>query len=246
MTKMKTALVTGAASGIGRACSEALADDGYLVFCADTKSRETETSALVPLRLDVTDERAWDKAVGRIIEENGRLDVVVNNAGFGRPAPIVETSFDSWRQQMAVNLDGVFLGTRAAMRVMTEQKRGCIINIASLASFQGTPGNAAYCAAKAGVHLLTRTAAKEAAAMNRGIRINSVHPGLIATDSAKLVVKESFGDASEDAFQNLESQIPLGRAGRPNDIAAMVKFLVSDEAAYITGAPFIVDGGWYA
>jgi NAD(P)-dependent dehydrogenase (short-subunit alcohol dehydrogenase family) len=170
----RIALVTGAAHGIGAAIAARLALEGCSVLVADiNQAAAAQTAKAInaePLLLDVSSEPAWDAAIAAVLARHNRLDVLVNNAGFGAPAPIVETSFASWRAQMAVNLDGVFLGVRAGLRVMLAQGSGVIVNIASLASYLGTPGNAAYCAAKAGVHLLTKTAAKEAAARGRQSR----------------------------------------------------------------------------
>jgi NAD(P)-dependent dehydrogenase (short-subunit alcohol dehydrogenase family) len=172
--------------------------------------------------------------------------VLVNNAGYGAPAPLLETSLESWKAQVDVNLTGCFLGVREAMKVMIPQGYGSIVNMASLASFRGTPGNAAYCAAKAGVYLLTKTAAREATFTGAKVRVNSVHPGLIGTDSAATIVSQSMGITPERAFEMVAKNIPLQTVGTPEEVAGAVRFLASDAASYITGTSINVDGGMHA
>jgi NAD(P)-dependent dehydrogenase (short-subunit alcohol dehydrogenase family) len=246
----KTALVTGGASGIGAACARGLAQDGFSVWVADRNAAGAADVARAigaqSLELDVTDEAAWMRAIARLSAASESLDVLVNNAGFGAPAPIVQTTLDDWRAQLDVNLTGCFLGVREALKVMIPRGHGVIINMASLASFRGTPGNAAYCAAKAGVFLLTKTAALEAAHAGSKVRVNSVHPGLIATESAAKVVSRSIGVPVEQAFQAISRNIPLRAPGEPDQVAAVVRFLASDAAAYITGTGITVDGGMHA
>jgi NAD(P)-dependent dehydrogenase (short-subunit alcohol dehydrogenase family) len=246
----KIAMVTGAASGIGEACARGLAEDGFFVLVADIDIAGTERVAAAiggkPITLDVTSEEAWGQVFEMVRDEHGRLDVLVNNAGGGAPAPILMTSYDSWKKQIDLNLNSYFLGVKEAMRLMIEQGHGSIINMSSLAAFRGTPGNAAYCAAKAGIYLLTKTAALEATFTGAKVRINSVHPGLIATESATMVVSRSTGVAPENAFDAISKNIPLKRPGEPDEIATTVRFLASDAASYITGTSINVDGGMNA
>jgi 3(or 17)beta-hydroxysteroid dehydrogenase len=244
------AMVTGAASGIGEACARGLAKDGFFVLVADIDVAGAERVAGdisgKAVTLDVTSEEAWRQAFAMIRADHGRLDVLVNNAGGGAPAPILMTSYDSWKKQINLNLNSYFLGVKEGMRLMIEQGHGSIINMSSLAAFRGTPGNAAYCAAKAGIYLLTKTAALEATRDGAKVRINSVHPGLIATESATMVVSRSTGVAPENAFDAISKNIPLKRPGEPDEIAATVRFLASDAASYITGTSINVDGGMHA
>lgn len=246
----KIAMVTGAASGIGEACARGLAEDGFFVLVADI---DAEGAARVAadirgkaVAMDVTSEQAWTDVFAMIATDHGALHVLVNNAGGGAPAPILMTSYDSWKTQIDLNLNSCFLGVKTAMQMMVPRGEGSIINMSSLAAFRGTPGNAAYCAAKAGIYLLTKTAALEAVQQGGKVRINSVHPGLIATQSATMVVSRSTGVAPEYALDVISKNIPLKRAGEPNEIAATVRFLASDAASYITGTSINVDGGMHA
>jgi 3(or 17)beta-hydroxysteroid dehydrogenase len=246
----RIAIVTGAASGIGAACARALSVDGFLVWVADINADGAAQVASecggVAATLDVVDEGSWDKLIADIMAKHGRLDVLVNNAGASMPAPILMTSYDSWKRQIDVNLNSCFLGVKEAMKVMIEQGHGSIINMSSLGAFRGTPGNAAYCAAKAGIYLLTKTAALEATFTGSKVRINSVHPGLIATESATMVVSKSIGVAPENAFDAISKNIPLKAPGTPEQVASVVSFLASDAASYVTGTSINVDGGMHA
>jgi 3(or 17)beta-hydroxysteroid dehydrogenase len=246
----KIAMVTGAASGIGEACARGLAEDGFFVLVADINAEDAERVAASingkAVILDVTSEQAWTDVFALIAKDYGVLDVLVNNAGGGAPAPILMTSYESWKKQIDLNLNSYFLGVKNAMKMMVERGEGSIINMSSLAAFRGTPGNAAYCAAKAGIYLLTKTAALEATFTGAKVRINSVHPGLIATESATMVVSRSTGVAPENAFDAISKNIPLKRPGEPDEIAATVRFLASDAASYITGTSINVDGGMNA
>jgi 3(or 17)beta-hydroxysteroid dehydrogenase len=246
----KIALVTGAASGIGEACARGLAADGFHVLVADINLDGAERVATEiggkAVMFDVTSEQGWTDVFAMIEKDHGTLDVLVNNAGGGAPAPILMTSYDSWKKQIDLNLNSYFLGVKAAMTMMVERGHGSIINMSSLAAFRGTPGNAAYCAAKAGIYLLTKTAALEATAAGAKVRINSVHPGLIATESATMVVSRSTGVAPENAFDAISKNIPLKRPGEPDEVAAAVRFLASDASSYITGTSINVDGGLHA
>jgi 3(or 17)beta-hydroxysteroid dehydrogenase len=246
----KIAMVTGAASGIGEACARGLAEDGFFVLVADINAEGAAKVASAiggkAVTLDVTSEQAWSDVFTMIASEHGALDVLVNNAGGGAPAPILMTSYESWKKQIDLNLNSYFLGVKAAMQMMVERGEGSIINMSSLAAFRGTPGNAAYCAAKAGIYLLTKTAALEATFTGAKVRINSVHPGLIATESATMVVSRSTGVAPENAFDAISKNIPLKRPGEPDEIAATVRFLASDASSYITGTSINVDGGMHA
>lgn len=246
----KIALVTGGASGIGAACARGLAQDGFKVWVSDIDLPGAQALAVqidgIAVELDVTNEAAWTSAIGQLMRQHDRFDVLVNNAGYSAPSPILETSLESWKSQISINLDGCFLGVREAMKVMMRQGQGSIINMGSLASFRGTPGNAAYCAAKAGIYLLTKTAAREASFGGAKVRINSVHPGLINTEAAAEVVSRSMNVAPDKAFELVAKNIPLQTVGTPEEVAAAVRFLASDAASYITGTSINVDGGMHA
>jgi NAD(P)-dependent dehydrogenase (short-subunit alcohol dehydrogenase family) len=247
MDTQRIAVVTGAASGIGKACADALSKDGFLVYFTDIQAEAVEKAAAHSHAracvLDITSEKQWEDTFSRLIREHGRIDVLVNNAGYSTPCSITDLSLDQWRKQIQLNLDGYFLGVRTAMRTMLPQGHGVIINMASLASYMGTPGNAAYCAAKAGVHLLTKTAAREAAMICPKLRINSVHPGLIATEAAVRVVSQSLNVEAKNALQVASGMTPMARPGQPEEVAAVVSFLASDAASYLTGTEINVDGG---
>jgi 3(or 17)beta-hydroxysteroid dehydrogenase len=244
------ALVTGGGSGIGAACTRALAADGCHVWVTDLDKHRSRAIAdsidgsAAPL--DVTSEAQWIAVLDQLMSKHGRLDVLVNNAGYGAPSPIVETTLENWKAQIDVNLNGCFLGVREAMKIMVPQGSGSIINMSSLGAFRGTPNNAAYCAAKAGISLLTRTAALEATMTGAKVRINSVHPGLIATESASHIVSSSIGVPQDQAFDAISRMIPLKAPGTPEQVAAVVAFLASDAASYITGTSVNVDGGMHA
>ena len=186
----RVALVTGAASGIGRACAQRLASEGAAVLVCDIQesagkeaaSQIAATGARAEyVRLDVTDEESWIRAVDVARQAFGALHILLNNAGVGRPAPITEMTLESWRFQFAVNLDAHFLGMKHSIPLMTETGGGSIINVSSAAGMKTYANMSAYCASKGGVRHLTKVAAVECAQNKTGIRVNSIHPGIIKT-----------------------------------------------------------------
>ena len=260
----RVALVTGGASGIGRACAEALAAEGALVWIADVDAAAGRAAceaiaarggAVRFVALDVTDESAWASAIARIQREDRALHVLVNNAGICIASPLLELSYASWRRQLAVNLDGVFLGTKAALPLLAASGGGSIVNISSVAGLQGAIGLSGYCATKGGVRLFTKAVALECARARNGVRVNSVHPGGIETPLwAKMA---SDGDALPAGDPEVASRMdatreasraatPLGVVGSPADIAAGVVYLASDDARFVTGAELVIDGGVHA
>ncbi len=235
------ALVTGGSRGIGRACCLKLAREGFLVA---VNYRQEEAQALqvvaeieaaggkaFALQGDVSVPGEAERLVQAVLAEAGRLDVLVNNAGIARDNLVLRMTDEEFSIVLQTNLVGAFRLIRAALRPMLKQRGGRIINISSIAGMVGNPGQANYSAAKAGMLGLTRSVAKEVA--SRGITVNAVAPGLIDTEMSGAI----------KGREQLISNIPLGRAGTPEEVAAAVAFLASPEAAYITGVTLPVDGG---
>ena len=248
----KVVLVTGAANGIGLAAVAEFAREGATVVASD-RDGDGLARALSPLQAmgrvealiqDVTDEAAWDAAIAGIVRRYGHLDVLVNNAGIGIMADAEHSSLEVWRKTMAVNLEGVFLGTRAAIRAM-KARGGVIVNVASIAANVGEPLLAAYNASKGGVSQLTKAAALHCAAERYPIRVNSLHPGYTVTRLVTDAVA-SLGEEAAAFSASVLSKIPIGRMADPREIARPLLFLASDDASYMTGAELVVDGGYLA
>ena len=239
----KVALVTGASRGIGRAIALTLAKNGADIainFAGNVTAAEGVASEIkamgrkaILVQGSVTDTATCQKMVNKVISELGKIDILVNNAGITRDGLLMRMSSEDWDAVLTTNLKGVFNCTKAVIKPMMKQRSGRIVNMASVVGETGNAGQANYAAAKAGVIGFTKTMAKEIA--SRGITVNAVAPGFIATDMTKVLpdkVKEA-----------METGIPLGRAGEPQDVANAVLFFVSDNAAYITGQVLNVDGG---
>lgn len=248
----KVAIVTGGAEGIGRGCALRLAEEGAQVAVTDIQDgpgkavvQEIGADAMF-LHHDVTDEDAWIAVVRSVVARFGRLDILVNNAGIGLWGPITEFTLSDWRRQNAVNLDGVFLGTKHAIPAMREGDGGSIINLSSVAGLQGAPNFAAYCATKGGVRLFSKAVALEVARDH--IRVNSVHPGVIDTPIWGKANSESApapaGDgATPDPRAIAAAIVPSGEVGTPRDIADGIVFLASDESRYMKGSELVIDAG---
>src|SRR5712691_4292153 len=247
----KIAIVTGGASGIGAACAATLAREGARVVISDIDdARGTALAATIAaaghdaiyLTHDVTDEGSWQRLIGGVERRYGRLDILVANAGIGIMAPsIVDMSLADWRRQTAVNLDGVFLSVKYCIPLMRKSGGGSIVMTSSIAGLRGSATLAGYCATKGGVRLFAKAIAMECASRGDGIRVNSVHPGIIDTP---IWGKLSGGrNAPIDIDEYGRRGAPLGRVGKPQDIANGVLFLASDASSYITGTELVIDGG---
>lgn len=240
----KVAVVTGAARGIGAATARALSATGMSVVVVDRRD-DLGTAVVAELgdraifvAADVTEPAGWESIVATAVESFGGIDVLVNNAAIIRVAPLLEMEVDTFDKVVATNLRSVFLGIRAVAPVMIERGGGSIVNLASPQAFEGRAGLAAYSSAKFGVRGLTRTAALELGP--NGVRVNTVVPGAVRTP---MLARPGWSDADyDDAYRDL----PLGRIATPEDIAAMIAFLASDDSSYCTGADFVVDGGGLA
>lgn len=235
----KIAIVTGAGRGIGEGIARKLAEEGATVVCADVNADDATRVAsslghgAIGARLDVSNSGECDALVNDVHDRFSRLDVLVNNAGINRDAMLHKMTDEQWQQVIAVDLSGVFYMTRAASRIMRAAGRGRIVNISS-ASWMGNIGQANYAAAKAGVVGLSRTAAKELARSQ--VTVNAICPGFIDTQMTRGI---------PDAIREQQvAKIPLGRMGQPADVAAVVAFLASDEAGYVTGEVINVGGGY--
>ncbi|NNM58131.1 SDR family NAD(P)-dependent oxidoreductase [Acidocella sp.] len=229
----KVALITGAAGGIGAATAKLFASQGAQLVLADVAPLAAAPGVLT-LQLDVTDEAGWSTAVEQAIKRFGRLDVLVNNAGIFKMAPLEETSVAMFEQTVRINQLGVFLGMRAAAPVMKAQGAGSIINISSVGGLLGSPNNIAYSGTKWAVRGMTKCAATELAPFK--VRVNSIHPGGVDTPMLTAQIQGA-------ALAGVAAGTPLGRLATADDVAAMALFLASDDSSYSTGSEFVCDGG---
>ncbi len=255
----KVALVTGGASGIGEAVAELLAQEGATVVATDIDdlkgpevvTRITKTGGkAVFLEQDVTSEGRWAEITAEIERRFGRLDIMVSNAGIGIAVPsVVDMTLSDWRKQTAINLDGVFLSVKYCLPLMRKQGGGSIIMMSSLAGLRGAAGLAGYSATKGGVRLFAKAVAMECAGIGDGIRVNSVHPGIIDTPIWAKIPAGAAGagqNAPIDPEERAKFATPLGRAGQAAEIASGVLYLASDASRYVTGTELVIDGGMNA
>jgi 3(or 17)beta-hydroxysteroid dehydrogenase len=248
----KVALVTGGASGIGLATARLLLEEGAKVAVTDLAGPASEQAVAALAHgarardvsfqpLDVVREDDWTLVTDRIVRDHGRLDILVNNAGIAFLKDIEATTLAEWRELMAVNLDGTFLGCKHAIRVMKDRGGGSIINLSSIAGMVGYGGLAAYCASKGGVRLLTKSVALHCARKGYNIRCNSVHPSFVETPMLAAMIASARDPEKMQA--SCTAAAPLGRLAQPIEVARMILFLASEESAFTTGAELVVDGG---
>lgn len=252
----RIALVTGCTGGIGSEIARSLAEAGAVVVGADLPA---EWSAAQPewgyYQLDVTDEASWQAAISAIEARYGRLDTLIHVAGIVVVEKMENTTLEQWRKQMAVNVDGVFLGTKSAIDLMKRSGEdlphgASIVVISSVAGKIGSPLHTGYCASKGAVALFVKACAMEFSALNYKVRVNSVHPSGVKTGMVdhilQRIVDSGFAASVEEAAAGLAPAHPIGRMADPIDIAKTVRFLASDEAGYMHGSELIVDGGFTA
>ena len=241
----KAVLVTGAASGIGRACAEMLAGEGAKVAVTDINlAGATDVAsgigpAAVAIAHDVTDEQAWQDALSKTVEAFGGLHVLVNCAGTAIAGSVEDTSLEDWRALHALDLDSVFLGCKYAISHMAASGGGSIVNISSISGIIAGHNLAAYNSAKAAVRHLTKSVALHCARQDNGVRCNSVHPAFVDTPILDNLLR---GDRDEGVAK-LARQIPLGMVGAPEDVGHAVVYLASDESRFMTGSELVLDGG---
>ena len=248
----KVAIVTGGASGIGAACAATLAREGAKVIITDIDDPRgqalvdkigSDSGEVVYLHQDVSLEESWPGVIDATERRFGRLDVMVANAGIGIMCKAVEMSLADWRRQTAVNLDGVFLSVKYAVPAMRRAGGGSIIITSSVAGLRGSAGLAGYCTTKGGVRLFAKAVAMECAAEGDGIRVNTVHPGVIDTPIWTKISGSTGRNVPIDPNEVAKAGVPLGRVGQAQDIANGVLFLASDASNYMTGAELVIDGG---
>ncbi len=259
----RTAVVTGAASGVGEAVAVRLARSGAKVVALDLDSEKLEAvtqrirddgGMASAYRLDVSDEREWETFDPWLRATHGGLHVFVGNAGIFDVRKVEDTTLEQWTRLVRVNLDGIFLGTRTAVRIMkdtpvVEGTTHSIVNISSVGGIIGAPYGSAYHATKGGIRLFTKSVALECGLLKYPIRANTVHPGPTETPMGGQLLRDRAaltGSAETDVHADLLRLVPLGRLGQPDDIAGAVAFLSGPEAGFMTGSEMIVDGGFTA
>ena len=250
----RVGIITGASSGIGAATARVLAREGAKLVLTDLDDAAGQALAAeiggVYVHHDVTDDAAWPGVVAAAEQQFGRLDILVANAGIGIMGPAIEMSLADWRRQMAINVDGVFLSVKYCIPAMRRAGNGgSIVMLSSVAGLRGSAGLAGYSATKGAVRLFAKSMALECAQAQDGIRVNSVHPGIIATP---IWTKMGDGVAGGVARRNnaplnpdriAAASVPIGKAGQAEDIANGILFLASDQSSHMTGSELVIDGG---
>ena len=240
----RVAMITGGSEGIGRATARLLAGRGAtVIICArrpdkleDARAEIAAVGHVETVQLDVSDDQAFTKAIEDAASRHGRLDMLVNNAMSVHYAPIARLTLEHWRKDFAVNADAVFVGTKAAMKIMMAAGRGSIVNISSSCGIRAAPFMASYSASKAALIQFTAVAAMEGA--REGVRVNAIVPGQVQTPSTS-----DFAAKAPDVAARTADAIPMGRSGQPEELAEAIIFMLSDAASYITGTALPVDGG---
>jgi 3(or 17)beta-hydroxysteroid dehydrogenase len=259
--KGKVALVSGAGQGIGARTAEVLAEAGAVVIvtgrtdapCKSVVERIRAAGHQAHFRhLDVTREEDWKSVVSDVCANFGGLDVLVNNAGIEMVKALADLTLDDWHRACRVNLDGVFLGTKYGVQAMTDgstsrPRGGSIINVSSVAGLVGTAFMSAYNMTKGGVRLFTKSVAHECGLLRNGVRVNSVHPGVIRTPMVDAELPKwtavGFGTNDEETLRNVLAMHPIGRFGEVDDVAKAIRYLASDDSSFVTGAELAIDGG---
>jgi len=231
----KVILITGAAGALGSAVAEAVVQAGGLAVATDLAG-----SAGMDHALDVTAEEDWRRVIDEIDRAAGRLDGLVNASGIAAAGSVEDTDLATWRRVMAINLDGTFLGCKYALALL-RRNGGAIVNISSVSGLVGGHNLAAYNASKGGVRLLSKSVALHGARLNPPVRCNSIHPAFLEGPMADAVIAQARNP--ERARERMTAEVPLGRFGRPAEVAEMCVYLLSDESAFVTGAEFVIDGG---
>lgn len=255
----KVALVTGAGSGIGRGIAQVLAREGAKIVATDIDEKSVQIVAdginksggqAIALKQDVASEPRWIEVVKATEDKFGGLHILVNNAGVAVPASIFEMELSAWQRQIAINIDGVFLGVKHGVPLMARSGGGSVINLSSVAGLKASAGLAGYGMTKGAVRLFTKSAAIECAWAKNNVRVNSIHPGLIESaiwnkmrDQGMQIGETLPGSNDVDMSKAAVGWVPLGHSGLPEDIANGVVYLASDDSRYVTGSELVIDGG---
>ncbi|WP_417534408.1 glucose 1-dehydrogenase [Marinobacterium stanieri] len=251
----KVALITGGASGIGLAAAEALAKAGHHVVLADVQTEAAHAAvdklhsqqlSASAVELDVTCEENWKAAIETVERDQGRLDVLVNNAGIGEGGTLESTSLNRFNRVMAVNVNGVFLGCKYGIPLMERSGGGSVINVSSIFGIVSDQLMVAYSASKGAVRTMTKSIALDCATRNNGVRVNSLHPGFIETPMVVGAAAAAPAEIIEPYTARTLGQVPVGRFGQPDELGDVIAFLASDASRFMTGSEVTVDGGFTA